>query len=199
MSAYAKLRRKRQLFVDAYVRLGVKSEAAVAAGYSDKGAAVAGFRLMANAEVAAAVAEREQEAIERAGVRKVRVLEEMASLALASLEGLRDADGNVRKLKDIPAQFLRSAEAITFNEDGSVKSVKLAKTAGLNMLGKYLKILMDVVEHQGKDGGPIETHEVSDLEKARRIAHLLAQGLRAQPPVTVLTASDDDSISESGA
>lgn len=196
MSAYAKLRRQRQLFVDAYVRLGSGKEAALAAGFSKKAPAVAASKLMANPEVKAAVFEREQEAIERAGVRKVRVLEEMASLALASLETLRDADGKVRNLKDIPAELLRGAEAISFNEDGSIKSVKLAKTAGLNMLGKYLKILMDVVEHQGKDGGPIQTHEVSNLEKARRIAHLLDQGLRSAPPATVL---DDESTSESGA
>src|ERR1700684_967845 len=103
MSAYLKLRRKRQLFVDAYVRTGSKAAAAIAAGYSEKGAAQGGHRLMANAEVAAAVAEREQGAIERAGVRKVRALEELATMALASLEDLRDADGKLKLFKDIPA------------------------------------------------------------------------------------------------
>ena len=199
MSAYLKLRRRRQLFVDAYVRTGSNVEAAIASGYSGKAPGVAGCKLMANPEVKAAVAEREQEAIERAGVRRVRVLEEMATLALASLEEVRGADGKVRSLKDLPVALLRGAESIDFNEDGSVKRVKLAKTAGLNMLGKYLKILMDVVEHTGKDGGPIETHEVSDLEKARRIAQLLAQGLRAAPPATVLNAPDDEFPSASGA
>lgn len=200
MSAYLKLRRKRQLFVDAFVRTGDQAQAAIASGYSGKAPAVAGSKLMANVEVKAAVAEREQEAIARAGVRNVRVLEEMAALALASLESLRGDDGKVRSFKDIPAQLLRGAEGITFNEDGSVKSVKLAKNAGLNMLGKYLKILIDVTEHQGKDGGPIQTHEVSDLEKARRIAHLLAQGLRAQAPASVLTDEiEEESNSASGA
>lgn len=181
MSAYAKLRRKRQLFVDAYVRTGSATEAALASGFSGKHPNVMGSTLMANPEVKAAVVERETEAIARAGVRHVRVLEEMATLALASLEDLRGEDGKVRALKDIPDKLLRGAEGITFNEDGSIKSVKLAKTSGLNMLGKYLKILLDVVEHQGKDGGPIVTHEVSDLEKARRIAHVLGQGLREKP------------------
>lgn len=154
---------------------------------------------MANLEVKAAVAEREQQAIERAGVRRVRVLEEMATLALSSLEALRDENGSLRTFKDLPPELLRGAEAIEFNPDGSVKRVKLAKTQGLHMLGQYLKLLTNVMEHQGKDGGPIETHEVSDLEKARRIAHLLAQGLRAQAPASVLSDGPDELTGESGA
>lgn len=199
MSAYAKLRRRRQLFVDAYVRTGSNKDAAIASGYAGKRPEVAGHKLMANLEVKAAVAEREKEAIERAGVRHVRVLEEMATLALASLEALRKEDGVLRTFKELPAELLRGAEAIEFNPDGSVKRVKLAKTQGLHMLGQYLKLLTNVMEHQGKDGGPIQTNEVSDLEKARRIAHLLAQGLRASPPATVLTDGPDDLTGESGA
>lgn len=199
MSAFAKLRRKRQLFVDAYVRSGSQAEAAIAAGYSEKGANVAGCRLMANPEVKAAVAEREQEAIERAGIRRVRALEELGALATVDLADLRKEDGTLKSFKEIPASLLRGAVSIDFNPDGSVKQVRLAKAQGVNMLLQHLKLLANVVEHQGKDGGPIETHEVSDLEKARRIAHLLAQGLRAQPPATVLTEPEDDSPSASGA
>jgi hypothetical protein len=40
----------------------------------------------------------------------------------------------------------------------------------------------DRVEHTGKDGGPIETADVSETERARRIAFVLQQGL-AKPTV----------------
>lgn len=198
MSAYAKLRRQRQLFVDAYVRTGIGSEAAKASGYSAKAPDVAAAKLLANIEVKAAVVERTEEAIARAGVRHVQVLEGMARLAYASVESLRGEDGKPKSFKDLSSEFLAGVASIDFNPDGSVKSVKLAKTDGLNMLGKHLKLFTDVVEVAGKDGGPIQTehHEVSDLEKARRIAHLLAQGLRAQHPASVL--SDPESGGEPG-
>ena len=36
-------------------------------------------------------------------------------------------------------------------------------------------------EHTGKDGGPIETKDVSDLEFARRLAHVLEKGANVKP------------------
>lgn len=192
MSAYAKLRRKRQIFVDAYVRTGDGSGAAIASGYSVKAPHVAASKMLANPEVRAAVVERTEEAIARAGVRNVQVLEEMARLAFASLTGLRNAEGKVHSFKDLPAELLQSATGIEFNPDGSIKTVRLAKVDGLRMLGQYLKLFTEVLEHQGAGGGPIQTHEVSDLEKARRIAHILAQGLRARLPSSVLTDPDSD-------
>jgi len=36
----------------------------------------------------------------------------------------------------------------------------------------------DRIEHVGKDGGPIETKDVSENETARRIAFILAQGMQ---------------------
>lgn len=195
MSAYAKLRRRRQLFVDAFVRTGVASAAAVESGYAGKRPDTASAKILANPEVKAAIAERTEQAIAKAGVRHVRVLEEMALLAYANLRLLRGEDGKPLAFKDLPPELLAGAQSVEFNADGSVKTLRLAKVDGLRMLGQYLKLFTEVHEHQGKDGGPIQTeaHEVSDLEKARRIAHLLAQGLRTQPPATVLT--DEDPVS----
>src|SRR5581483_6994900 len=76
MSAYSKLRRRQQLFVDAYVKCGVGSEAAATAGYSGKRPDRAAEKLFAQEGVKEAIAERTEQAIARAGVRHVRVLEE---------------------------------------------------------------------------------------------------------------------------
>ena len=190
MSAYAKLRRKRQMFVDAFVRTGSGTEAAIACGYAQMNAKVTASRIRANPEVQAAIAERTQEAIERAGLRPVRMLQELGIVALADLNNLRDeATGKVRSFKDLPAEFLRACESIDFYPDGSVRKVRIAKVSGINLSLQYLKLLTNVTEISGKDGAPIAltaVGEVSDLEKARRIAHLLAQGLRAQSPATIL-------------
>lgn len=202
MSAYAKLRRRRQLFVDAYVRTGVGSTAAIESGYAGKRPEVAAGKILGNPEVKAAIAERTEQAIAKAGIRHVRVLEEVAQVAFANLAQLRGTDGKPLPFKDWPEAFLAGLQSIEFDADGSVSKVRLAKVEGLKMLGQYLKLFTEVLEHQGKDGGPIQTEsrEVSDLEKARRIAHLLAQGLRAQTPESVLSDPlDNDSLSESGA
>lgn len=47
------------------------------------------------------------------------------------------------------------------------------------LIGKELGMFKDRVEHTGKDGGPIETAEVSDRDIAQRAAYLLQRGLAA--------------------
>lgn len=187
MSAYAKLRRKRQIFVDAYVRTGIGRHAALEAGYGGKRPDAAASKMLANPEVKAAVVERQEEAIAAAGVRAVKVLEEAALMGYARVLMLRGKNGEPLSFKEMPDELLAGAQSIEFHPDGKVKNLRLAKADGLNFLGKYLKLLTELHEHSGKDGGPIETKEVSDLEVARRIAFLLGQGLRAARPASVLS------------
>lgn len=40
----------------------------------------------------------------------------------------------------------------------------------------YVHPKLAAIEHTGKDGGPIQTEEISDLEAARRIAFILTKG-----------------------
>lgn len=187
-SAYAKLSRRRQLFVDAYVLCGVGTEAIVKAGYPGKRPDAAAARFLVNPDVQAAIAERTEQAIRKAGARHVRFVEEVCTLAYARLSGLRGEDGKPLGFDKLPAELLAAAEALEFEPDGKLKRIKLAKTAGLRMLGDLMKLFPQTVEVAGKNGGPIETKEVSDLEVARRVAFLLTQGVRAQaaaqPPST---------------
>lgn len=41
----------------------------------------------------------------------------------------------------------------------------------------YVHPKLAAIEHTGKDGGPIQTEELGDTERARRIAFLLQKGL----------------------
>jgi phage terminase small subunit len=54
------------------------------------------------------------------------------------------------------------------------------KLGALEKIGKHLGMLVDRHEHTGKNGGPIETVELSPLEAARRIIFALEKGLREQ-------------------
>lgn len=42
----------------------------------------------------------------------------------------------------------------------------------------YVHPRLQAIEHSGKDGGPIETKDVTGLELSRRIAYLLTSGLK---------------------
>ena len=53
------------------------------------------------------------------------------------------------------------------------------KRAALVDLGRHLSMFPTKVEMSGKDGGPIETVELSPLEAARRLAFAWEKGLRA--------------------
>jgi phage terminase small subunit len=51
---------------------------------------------------------------------------------------------------------------------------------GAELIGKHLGMFKERVEHTGRDGGPIEVADMSDDEKARRVAFLLLRGAKAQ-------------------
>jgi hypothetical protein len=43
---------------------------------------------------------------------------------------------------------------------------------------RFMHPTLQSVEHSGKDGGPIETKDVSDLELGRRLAYVLEKAMR---------------------
>lgn len=43
--------------------------------------------------------------------------------------------------------------------------------------GKLLGLVVEKNEHTGKDGGPIETADITDIEAARRVAFMLGQAV----------------------
>ena len=186
MSAYAKLRRPRQLFVDAYL----KNRCVGAVAYReinprskrpDQRASV----LLANPEVKAAIEERRQEAIKGAGVELLCVLQELAAVGQFNPADLRDPEGKLIPVHKLPRQVAAAIAGEEFDANGSLIRYRThPKNEANRTLLQYLGSLVERHEHTGKNGGPIETKEVSDLEKARRIAFILTQGLRANTPLS---------------
>ncbi len=195
MSAYSRLRRRRQLFVDAYVKCGVGADAYREIDPKAKRPDQGACKLLAIPEVKAAIEERKQQAIVRAGVRQVRVLEELAAIAFSDVAELFDEQGNLRNLKEIRPAARAAIQAIDCEEllvgkgeqrrpFAVVRKLRThSKVEALKLLGQYLKLFVERHEHTGKDGAPIETKdagELSDLDRARRVAFLLARGLQLQ-------------------
>ncbi len=192
MSAYAKLRRRRQKFVDAYVDTGVGAEAMRRIGFKGKAPRIAACKLLALPDIKAAVEERTEQAIAEAGVRTVRVLQEIARVAHFNPKHLRGPDGKLLKMHELPDEVAAAISSEEFDAAGNlVKYRTHPKNEANRLLLQYLKVLVEQHEHAGVDGAPIEMRDVggNDLNVARRIAFLLASGLRAADG----PASDDPS------
>ncbi len=81
------------------------------------------------------------------------------------------------------------------NEARDVRRVrfKLAdKRAALADLCKLLGLFREHVELTGREGGPVETQQVSDFDAARRIAFVLAKAAVAVEPASETTKSFPD-------
>lgn len=194
------------MFADACVRLGVPTDAYREVYPDAKRPDVSACKLMARPEIRDAISERTEQAIARAGVRNVRVLEELAAIAFLDPAELFDEHGALREVRGMDPKVRRALLALDVEdiftgrgEDRErvcrLHKIRLQpKIEALKALGQHLKMFTERHEHTGKDGGPIETKdtsELSELDLARRVAFLLAKGLReAQAKETSAPKSD---------
>lgn len=202
MYTYSNLTRQRQIFVDEFVRTGMVRDSYSAAFPNAKRPDVGGSKMLVRPEIQKAVEERKEQAIARAGVRQVRVIEEIAAIAFSDLGEFFTDDGQLKSLKDIPKPARAALQGLDVEElfegsgesrrsSGYVRKVRThSKIEALKLLGQHLKLFVERHEHSGPNGGPIETKELSAEDRARRVAFLLAQGLREasspnpSPPAT---------------
>lgn len=125
---------KHKAFVQAYTTNGRNgSQAAIAAGYSAKGAHVAGIRLLRNATVAAMVGELTAKAEELSGLTAERALLENSRIALFDPGKCYKADGTA-----IPVHELDPATRAAISHEGKFGLVPHDKMRALDMAFKNL-------------------------------------------------------------
>jgi phage terminase small subunit len=161
---------KQDRFVAEYLANGLNAtQAAVAAGYSERTAQQQGSRLLLNAEVAAAVSGKTAQLMDKLEITADMVLQEIGKLAFFDPIHLLDSDGSVKQIHEIEARHRVSIAGFEVCElfEGSgeqkhafglMKKVKLVdKTRNLDMLCRYFKMYKE-----DKDDGP-------DVEKITSI------------------------------
>jgi phage terminase small subunit len=84
---------KQQRFIAEYMTDLNATQAAIRAGYGERGASVQANRLLRNAKVAAEIAERTGERLMKLDITAERVLDELARIAFADARRLYRADG----------------------------------------------------------------------------------------------------------
>lgn len=170
---------KQELFVAEYLANGFNAtQAAIAAGYAKKNADTQGSRLLANTVVAAAIAGRKQQMLDTREITAEKVLDEIAKVAFLDPRRLWTPEGElipIGKLDDGSAAAIAGIEVKEFYANkvpiGRLKKIKIAdKLAGLALLGRYLKLFTDKVEHSGSLGVQLITTVPRPQRPARREA-----------------------------
>lgn len=164
-------------------------------------------RLMADDAVSARVTEIHANAAKRAEISIEKVLLEMAKIGFADIRRavkwssverpvnalpdgddsplFDEGDGTVRIENEVllvPSADLDEETAAAISEVTQTKQglrIKFHdKRAALVDIGRHLGMFIDRTEHTGANGGPIETKELSQNELARRVAFVLASGMK---------------------
>jgi phage terminase small subunit len=144
---------KQDRFVAEYLANGLNAtQAAVAAGYSEKTAQQQGSRLLLNGDVAAAVSGKTTLLMEKLEITADMVLQEIGKLAFFDPRKLFNADGSMKLISEIDDRSAASLAGFDVCElfegtgdqkhaYGLLKKVKLVdKTRNLEMLGRYFKM-----------------------------------------------------------
>lgn len=191
---------KQRAFVREYLIDLNATQAAIRAGYSESGASVEGCRLLANVKIAAAVDAAMKLRAERTDITAEMVLKELAKIGFSDIRKaikwhahlVREEDnpegGDIAVIKtivtnqveligseDLDDETAAAISEISQNQGGGIKLKLHDKRAALVDIGKHLGMFREKVEITGKDGGPIEVSDMTDVERARRVAFALAQ------------------------
>lgn len=168
---------KERRFVEEYLVDLNGTEAAIRAGYTQKNrasASVMACRLLAKPTLRLAVTAL----FEKAGISKIRILEEQAKIAFANIDDYaKIVHGKVviTNSKSLSREQLAAVAEIseTITEFGTAIKVKpYDKQAALAFLGKVARLTVERHEVSGPNGGPIEA-TVEDVRA--RVAERLAK------------------------
>lgn len=152
---------KQERFIAEYLIDLNATQAAIRAGFSKKSATAIGAEYLRKPHIAAAVAAKKSDQLERAELSATRVLEEMRRLAFMDIGVLFDASGNLRPLHQLSPEersaiagmevIIKNAEAGDGKTD-KVHKIKLwDKVRTLEMLGKHYKLLSDTINVTADD------------------------------------------------
>lgn len=195
---------KQRAFVREYLIDLNATQAAIRAGYSENTAYSIGQENLKKPEIASAIEAAMKIRSERTDITADRVLQELAKIGFSDIRKaikwhshlINEEDnpegGDVAVIKtivtnqvelisseDLDDETAAAISEISQNTSGGIKIKFHDKRAALVDIGKHLGMFVEKHEHTGKDGGPIETKDVSDRDLAKAMALVLAKGLNA--------------------
>jgi phage terminase small subunit len=181
---------RHELFAQELAKGKTADEAYQIAGYSpNRGNACT---LKAKQSIQDRVAEIMEAAAERAEITRADVLNELGKIGFSDIRRFFTPSGSLKGITDLDdeaAAAISSVEVVTKKspggQDNEVEHVAKIKTwdkrAALVDIAKMQGWLVDKHEHTGKDGGPIQTEDLSDTDVVKRMLFLIERAKRQQP------------------
>jgi phage terminase small subunit len=187
---------KQAQFVQEYLIDLNATQAAIRAGYSADTAEQQGSRLLRNVQVGKAVADAMAQRSVRTRVTADRVLTELARIGFGDIRsvvawrantsetGKEDEDGVPETRAFNEVELIGSAEIdhdaaaaiaeISQGKDGALKIKMHNKVSALQEIGRHLG-LASRTEISGIDGKAIEVNTITDLDRAKALAAMIAR------------------------
>lgn len=166
---------KQQRFVEEYLVDLNATQAAIRAGYSKRTAGSVGGENLQKPEIQAAISAAQAERSKRTEITADRVLTELARIGFANMQDYMrvGADGDpyldfsgltreqAAALVEVTVEDFKDGRGDDARDVRRVKFKLADKRAALVDIGKHLGMFKERIEHTGKDGGPIQTEDVS--------------------------------------
>lgn len=161
---------RQRAFVQEYLIDNNATQAAVRAGYSVDCAGPIGSRLLADVNVAPAIAQARAQRLTRVGMTQDQVLQEMSLLSHSRIDHYWVDDvGQIQLAEHAPEGAMAAIQSVKHrtttrrDADGhpvvthEVEIRLWDKPTPLKLMGRHAGLFPDRQEHTGKGGGPIET------------------------------------------
>lgn len=190
-----KLTPKQAMFVKEYLVDLNATQAAIRAGYSKKTAEAIGLENLGKPRIQTEINKAIAERSERTEIKADDVLNRYENMAKANITDYMDVKTILIKIGETEdgepiyekrdEAILKDFSQLTRDQTYAIESIKygryglefkLADKKGANdSIAKHLGMFVEKHEHTGKDGGPIETRNLSDEELDARIARLMGK------------------------
>ncbi len=144
---------KQEAFVREYLLDLNATQAAIRAGYSERTANEQAARLLANVSVRSAVEQARKDRLDRLNTTADDVVREIARLAMIDPSELVGVTGP-KDIPSLPENVRRAIVGWGWDKHGNF-TMKLAKEAALQMLGRHHGLFTDKVEHDVPKDGPL--------------------------------------------
>lgn len=152
---------KQEAFVREYLVDLNATQAAIRAGYSERTANEQGSRLLTNVSVRSAIEAAQKERGERVKATADDVLREIQRMAMYDPKVFTEVKSPL-DVANLPEDARRAVVGWSWDRNGNF-TLKLAKEGALEMMGRHHGLFKERLEVTGKDGGPVETLDVSAL------------------------------------
>ena len=180
------LSEKQRRFADEYLIDLNATQAAIRAGYSKKTARAIAHENLTKLDIQTYLTEARKKLSEATKITPERVLNELAKIGFFDVRKLVDDTGAPKRITDLDddtAAAIAGIDVVQIGNSeagiGAVLKYKIAnKESALVSIGKHLGMFKERVEHTGKNGGPIETKDLSENDLARRVAFILTKATK---------------------